>query len=453
MKRRRSILSLLIYLIPILFFIVSYFLITASGEDIHQGANNFANGVSIDIANDAMSAFHHSGRITDMYAWTIIDFYNYQFKFGIDTIFRIIDVLMISGTLYIATYFVLSRQPKLIIKDALIFCGIFISIIFTMFGRQLYSEFSMIHNYVPLVFFTLLFTIPYFKLLIGKSVNNKYHLLTILWPIIGFIFGMSTTVTPLAFLFTAIFYLIITHKKPVKLPAWFYAGLTGLIIGFCISFFLSSGMNNYADNPITAAEFDYVSLSAFFQNPFTTIPKLLFHLLWNGGMVLIPLFGLVVIASLFSQTFRQIFTKHPLKKLSPRTKKILLVFSLFIAIHILGTIQIKSPPRILIPVYLVGVILVFSVFASHIKSKIVGSAIITFGIIALVIHTTFLTLYHTKASNILNEIKNSPESGLCFDRAYTDSLRIPIINLSQEPLLVDWGYPEPIYGKDIIFCK
>lgn len=453
MKKRGTVLSLLIYLIPILFFIISYFLITTSGEDIHQGANNLANGQTIDIINDATGAFHHSGRITDMYAWSVIDFYNYQFSFGIDTIFRIVDVLMISGTFYLATYFVLGRRPKLQIKDSLIFCGIFVCIIFTMFGRQLYSEFSMIHNYVPLIFVMLLFSIPYFKLLIKNPIKNKYHLLTIFWPLLGFIFGMSTTVTPLAFLLTIIIYLIIKRPKLNKLGGWFYTGLIGLIIGFCISFFLSSGMNNYANNPTTAAEFDYVSIGDFIENPFSTIPQLLFHLVWNGGMVLIPLFILTIIASIFSKTFRQIFTKHPLKKLSPRTKHILLSFSLFIVIHIVGTIQIKSPPRILIPVYLVGVILVFSIFASRIKSKFIGLGIVVFGLVALTIHTVFLGTYHTKIATVLDEIKNSPEPALCFERSYTESPHIPIINLSQEPILVDWGYPEAIYNKDITFCK
>ena len=451
--KKNKILAIILYLLPILFFIVSYFLITTSGEDVHQGAGSLRNGIELNATDDMANAFKHSGRITDMYAWSVIDLYDYQYQFGIDTLFRIIDVILISSSFYLATSIILGRRPKLIIKDALVFCSTFVAVVFSMFGRRLYTEFSMIHNYVPLVFVTLLFGIPYLKLLLYRPATHKPILLAILLLPLGIIFGLSTTITPLAFLATVIIYLIIDHKNLPKLPAWFFTGLIGLVIGSAISFFLSSGINDYTNNPVAAANFDYISLAEFFSNPFSTAPRLLFHLAYNFGILLLPLVIYFIAAVFFSKSFRQVFVKHPFKSLSKNTKRLIISFSLFIIIHTLATIQIKTPPRILIPAYFAGVILIFKIFVPHIKSHLFAPTIIVLTISAVVLHTVFLSIYHAKAGAILEEIKSSPDDSLCIDWSRNVADRIPIINLSQEYLLVDWGYPEPIYGKSVTICQ
>lgn len=450
---KQRIISFLLYCLPILFFVISYFLITTSGEDIHQGANSLANGVELNALEDAKNAFNHSGRITDMYAWTVIDLFNYQFQFGIDTIFRLLDVLLIGSTFYLATFIILGRRPKLLIKDALVFCATFVAVIFSLFGRRLYSEFSMIHNYVPLLFITLLFSIPYLRLLLKNPIKKRSQLLPYIMLPLGFLFGMSTTITPIAFLATTIIYIIIERRHLPKIPAWFYTGLLGLVIGFCISFFLSPGMNSYATDPTSAETFDYVAISDIFTNPSQSIPRLLFHAVYNFGIVLLPLAILFILAVILSSKIRQVFTGHPLKHLSKNTKHLILAFSLFIFIHLLATIQIKSPPRILIPAYFAGVICIFKVFTPYIKSKILGHIIVFCTILAIVIHTVFLSIYHVRMSKILDEIKNTPESTYCIKRSVNDAPRIPLINLSQEFMVVYWGYPEPIYNKDVTFCE
>lgn len=448
-----KLLSLFLYCLPIIFFVVSYFLITTSGEDIHQGAGSLNNGIEINAIKDAANAFNHSGRITDMYAWTIIDLFDYQYHFGIDTIFRLIDVILISSSLFMATYIVIGRKPKLQIKDSLVFCSLFTAIVFSLFGRRLYSEFSMIHNYVPLVFIALLFSIPFIKLLQNQAITNRHRLLDILWLPLGFVFGMSTTITPLAFLITAIVYIIINHKKIPKLPIWFYTGLVGLITGFCVSFFLSPGMNNYATNPISAETFDYISIASFLNNPFQTLPHLVFHALYNFGMVLLPLAIIAFCAIIFSKSFHRIFIKHPFKSLSSNTRRLLFVFTFFILIHILATVQIKSPPRILIPAYLAGIILIAKIFIPYIESRFLGGAIIILTVSAIIIHTIFLGIYHHNTSQILEEIKSSPSDSLCIEKTRNEAPHIPLISLSQEYMIVEWGYPEPIYGKDITICQ
>lgn len=451
--KKNRVLAIILYLLPVLFFIISYFLITTSGEDIHQGAGNLRNDIELNVIDDMANAFKHSGRITDMYAWSVIDLFDYQYQFGIDTIFRIIDVILISSTFHLATFIILDRKPKLVIKDALVFCSTFVTIIFSMFGRRLYTEFSMIHNYVPLVFTTLLFGIPYLKLLLRRSTFNKPILLAIFLLPLGIVFGLSTTITPLAFLATIIIYLIIDRKNLPKLPAWFFTGLVGLIIGSAISFFLSSGISDYTNNSVAAANFDYISFAEFFSNPLDAIPRLLFHLVYNFGILLLPLIVYFFTAVYFTKSFHQIFVKHPFKSLSKNTKRLIIAFSLFIIIHTLATIQIKTPPRILIPAYFAGIILIFKIFVPHIKSRLFAPTIIVLTISAVVLHTIFLSIYHTKAGVILEEIKSSPNDSLCIDWSRNVADRIPVINLSQEYLLVDWGYPEPIYGKSVTICQ
>ncbi|MBR5939264.1 hypothetical protein IKZ77_01790 [Candidatus Saccharibacteria bacterium] len=443
---KEQVVSIVLYLLPILFFTISYFLLTTSGEDIHQGANTLANGGTLDPFGDMSRAFEHSGRITDMYAWSVIDIFDYQFSFGADTVFRLIDVAIISSALYFATYIALGRKPKLTKKDSLIFCTIFSAVIFSPFGRRLYSEFSMIHNYAPLVLITCAFALPYLKLLTGQKIEpQKPKLFVVLLLLLGFLFGMSTTITPVAVVATIIIFAIIKHKTISRPPMWVISSIIGVAIGFVISFFLSPGMNSYATNPTSAETFDYISISSIFSSFTTEVPHALSHLVYNSALVLVPLIIVFVIALIFSK-------KSALKKTAKYNKNLILVFSIFIVLHILATVQIKCPPRILIPAYLAGVVIIVRLFAPNIKSKLLDTSVVIITTLALIIHTVLLGVYHHKASLVLNEIKSSEESSLCIERARVDAPRIPIINLSQEFILVDWGYPEYIYNKAVTFC-
>lgn len=446
--------SLILYALPIIFFTISYFLLTTSGEDIHQGAGNLANGGTLDPLGDMARAFEHSGRITDMYAWSIIDVFDYQYSFGVDTIFRLIDVAVISSAFYLATYIVLQRKPRLEIKDSLIFCAIFCAIIFSPFGRRLYSEFSMIHNYVPLVFLTCAFTLPYIKLLEGAKFKDAHNFspkaLAIILTPLGLLFGMSTTITPIAVIATIIIYMLINHKKIRRPPLWFFVGIGATLVGFIISFFLSPGMNNYATNPISAETFDYIAISDIFTTPATAIPRLFQHLLYNFGICLVPLVIYFIIAFIAAHGIKSPLKN--LKKVPAGSSKIIFTLIFFIFIHILATIQIKTPPRILIPAYLAGIILIARLYAPSIKSKIFAISVVIITTLAIIIHATFLTIYHIKTAKVFDEIKSSEESSLCIEHARIEAPRIPIINLSQEFILVDWGYPEYISGKAITFC-
>ena len=443
LKDKKTIASILLYLIPILFFVVTCFLITTSGEDNFQGAGNWRNGFEVNPIGDAVNAFNFNSRITDMYAWPIIDFYDYQFQFGPDTILRLLDVAITVAVFYFATYIILGRKPKLIIKDALVFCATFVCFIITPFGRPFYHEFSMIHNYVPLALSTLIFSIPYLRLITKNPIKNQ-KLLNILMPIIGIYFGMVATVTPLAFLATIIIYCFIKRKKLTRPPLWFFTGIAATIIGFLICWLAGAGVNHYT-NPTVAATFDYVSLSDVFSDPATAIPRLLWHEVYNFGLTLLPLIVIFIICYVFSKP------KINFKKLPSSTKNLILAFGVFVIIHILGASLIKAEPRILIPAYLMGLIIIFKVFAENIHSKFLGASIIVLAVAILILHTVFLSLYHHTSSEMLEEIKNSDQTEICLESSRVRPPRIPIIDLSQASIY--WGAPVPIYGKTITVCK
>lgn len=449
---KSQIIATILYSLPVIFFIISYFLITASGEDIFQGAGNHRTGIALNPIGDAINAFNYNSRITDMYAWSVIDYYDYQFQFGPDTFFRLIDVLMSCGVFYAATYIILKRKPKLAIKDSLIFCAIFASIIITPFGRPFYIEFSMIHNYVPLALATLLIAIPYFNLFTKKSTPKRPYLFAFAMLILGIYFGMAATITPLAFLATIIILCVIKRKHLPKLPLWFYSGILGTIIGFLICWLAGSGINHYT-NPTTSSMFDYVSLGDLFSNPSATIPRILFHELYNFGLFLLPIVAIIIIGIIFSKKPKQYFTKNFWKTLPKETKNILLACSLFTIIHILGASLIKAPPRLTMPAYLIGAVLLFRFFLSYFKN----SKLLSFGIILVTIfitfsHTLFLAIYHNNTSNYLDQIKTTSDSNFCLDLNVNKPPRIQILDLSQANIIVDWGMPQPFYGKEYPIC-
>ena len=349
--KKSTIVAIILYSLPILFFVISYFLITTSGEDNFQGAGNWRNGFNVTPINDAIGAFNFNSRITDMYAWSVIDFYDYQFMFGPDTIFRLIDVALATAVIYFSTYIILGRKPKLNIKDALIFCATFTCFIVTPFGRPFYHEFSMAHNYVPLALITLIVLIPYIRLISKKPIEKHQKLLSLTMPIFGIYFGMSATITPLAFIATVVLYCIIMHKKLTRPPIWFFTGIIGTVIGFLICWLAGSGVDHYTD-PVVASTFDYVSLSSLLENPLAEFPHLLWHEIYNFGIVLMPLIIIFVICYIFSKP------KIKFKNLPTTTKNLILAFSFFIVIHILGASLIKAVPRLLIPAYLMGIIII-----------------------------------------------------------------------------------------------
>ena len=89
---------------------------TVTGEDIFQGAN-----IKSGFLEGMVNAFRYNARLSDMYAWGAIRFFDYQYSFGIDTVFRIIDVILALGIVYLISMLIVGRKLRFELRDALVF--------------------------------------------------------------------------------------------------------------------------------------------------------------------------------------------------------------------------------------------------------------------------------------------------------------------------------------------
>ncbi len=451
--RKRSIIAFLLYSLPILFFIVSFFVMTVSGEDIHQGAGNYSNGMSVNIASDAQDAFEHNGRLTDVYAWTVIDFFDYQFRFGPDTVFRLMDVLMASGIFYLICLIVLKHKPQMIVRDALIFDAAFAMTMITQHGRVFYAGFSAIHNYMMAIFIMLVFCVPYLMDLWGKRIETKWWMV-VLMLCLGVVFGMSMAIPPIAFVIVWGVNEIIEYKKHKKIVLWRLSGLIGVMVGMFISNFLGPSLDFYTSNDIYVSTYDYLSLNEFWDSPISGIWRIIKHLAMNFGRVLVPLWCFGVLVLVLTKDARQALRKKYWSEMDAERKRVLLVSGCFETLCVLGASQVNAPLRVLLPAYMIGVIVLLMIIEPCVsKANILRWMIVLIAGGVLITRLILAVNYHAKAEVVLDEIRRSDNEELCIDVERVRSFNFPVVYLGQEDMLVDWAMPENVYRKTVIFCE
>ena len=459
--KARKILSILLYSLPVIFFIVCYFLIITSGEDIFQGA-----GTTPNIISDSIDAFHHSSRLADMYTWSVINFFDYSFSFGPDTIFRLIDVFAAVGILYMVTYITLKHRPKLCLKDASIFNLSFLFVFLTWHGYTLYSGFSAIHNYLFISFFTLLFLIFYIRELWGRPAcpfKNK-KLFTLLMFILGFIFGFASNITSIVFLLTLAVYTIYLKIKKQKLHlkefffSWHGASMLGILIAIALIYIVGNGLSDYEATSDYIVTYDYLPLSDIFANIPDAIRRIFLHNVKNFGRFIVPF--IITVVPLLATMF--IAAKQKLIKLTKFTaneKSFLVATFSFIILHILIFSQLEYPTRLVLPAYLLAVA-VFLFIAKHYLEKLrtrilplaLASIIIILSTGLITVRIYFAIDYRNKVLPALEIVKNSNDSSLCLDKDTITSKSVPLIHLGQDSLLADWALPENISGKSVTIC-
>lgn len=463
MNKKSLFLTVLLYSLPILFFIVCYFLIITSGEDIHQGANTPPN-----IIQDSIDAFNHSTRLADMYAWSIINFFDYRFSFGPDTILRLLDVTVAISILYMMTYIALARRPQLKLKDALIFNLCFLLVFLTQNGYTLYAGFSVIHNYLFMSFFSLLFSIFYIRELWGRPACPFRSIFLqktfpFLMLILGFIFGFASNVTPIVFLLTLPFYAIYLHLSKQKIHfkkfffSWHTFSLLGVLAGLFFIYVVGHGLSDYQSSSDYVTTFDYLSLSDIFTSITSSIPRLFVHLVKNFGRFLLPFIIIFVPTAIITFKSRKRI-KAPL--FSTKEKNFLIATIIFIFIHILAFTQIIYPTRLILVAYLLAVSItvffltrLFSSIRLRISITATAIAFCSISIALLTIRTYFAIDYLQQVSPVFDTIQSSTENNICVDRSIISPKSIPVVRLSQDAFLADWAMPQTIYGKNISFCQ
>ena len=103
-RKRNKIIAILLYVLPVLFFVNSYFLMTTSGEDMAQGASQTPNAIE-----SAVSWFKWSGRASDAYQYAIIKYYSYTSFEGSfsNFVFRLLNIALVVVFAYVILLYIL----------------------------------------------------------------------------------------------------------------------------------------------------------------------------------------------------------------------------------------------------------------------------------------------------------------------------------------------------------
>ena len=453
----RKVLVGLLFALPVIFFVVSYFLITVSGEDIFQGV-----GTAPAVWKDMWEAFSHNARIPDMYAWVVINFFDYQYSFGVDTIFRLIDVLLAVGMLYLMTEVALGKKPKFTLGAGMLWALGFIMIFLTPHGRVLYAGFSAIHNYLLIVVISLGFGFWYLRQLRNETENEAGWER---WLMLGFgvVFGMSSNLTPVAFLITAVglMGIMMIRKKSVKgviqkIPRWGILGVVGILLGMGVSYIGGPGVTGYLESGYTT-EYDYVSFKEVLAEPGQSAVRLVKHMVKNLARVVGPVAGVLLVLGVFARILKR--GKIKWWPEDRGTRRVLAVLGGFMIVHVVIAVQLNAPLRILLPAYVAGVMVVMILAREWFRegkilweiASVVGLIIVMIGIVG--VRTVLAIEYRGKAGAVLERIRTAEGEVVCVTREEVRSRVLPVVYLGQEDMLADWAMPAKVYGKEVRWCE
>ena len=395
------------YLLVPIFFVSLYFLMTKTYEDFAQG--NTDAGQSIFVVLDHV--YHYLPRLGEFCAWVSSRFMTPQLSFGLDMVFRIITAVASSGLIYLATMFALGRKLKLQYKDVAIYLGIMFFLMISPFSEVFMYRFNYVSNYI----FALLVTVGVL-LLFRLNIKTTKWLQILGSGLLGFLFGFSTEITPIAVLILLAIYVIYKlYKKELNFRnLWNKYRLqvfTVLGVLFGLIFFYSGagvkakiGMGaNYANI------YEYVALTQLFDNFWNTLYILLQHTWYNFRYIFfaVPLMLMYVLIE------GTIFKKDQEGKYL-FWQIILLGFSvLFIGTTSLIRVHDDLYARFMIPVFM-AVILATALFISHVlnfekildsKLRITAIILIILNVIMIVDMSYAFVKYNRQVEGAINSIK------------------------------------------------
>ncbi len=373
-----------------------------------------------------------------------------QVSFGLDMLFRLITAAFASGVIYFSTVFALGRKPKLKYKDVVVYLGIMLFIMVSIFSEAFTYRFSYANNYV----LGLLVAIGFLVLFRLKLSYDKW------WKIVGaillgFAFGISTELAPVAFLILVGLWVIAKIKKREICLADFWGkyrlqtfAVLGLMAGLAF-FYFGKGLSvrtggGYAD------VYDYVSPMGLLNDTLETGYKLVHHVWYNFRYV----FFAVPLMCVY------IFVEATLLKKNRKPylfwQGVLLAFcALFIGATSLIAVHDDLYPRFMVPLFM-AIVLSTALFVNHVveyakvseKSLKITAIVTTVLGIVLVIDMTFaFALYNRQMAPKLDAINFNPGGELTITAPVKGTTMIPspIFSLKQLPPF-DWG-PSADYAK------
>lgn len=432
-------------LVPI-FFIILYFLMTETYEDLYQsnlGAEMSVGGIVKDV-------YGYIPRLGEFYQRIAVHFMTPQLSFGMDMVFRLVTAAMASATIYLSAMFVMGRKLKLQYKDVIIYLGVMLILMVSMCSEAFTYRFSYVNNYI----LALLVTVGFLLLFRLKSKEAKWYKM-LGSVLLGFAFGISTELAPVAFLILTMVWAIagMVRKKVVWRDLWGKyrlqtIGVIGLVLGL-IFFYLGGGMGARTNGGY-AEVYEYVSLTNIFHDPIGTIYSLVRHLWYNIRYV----FFAIPLMSVFIFVEATIFKKKNEYYLWWQVM-LLLFCVLFIGATSLVAVHDDLYPRFMVPVFL-AVVLAIMLFVRHVveytkvsdKSlKITSVVLSSLGVVLVVDMAFAFTVYNRKVAPMLEAIKYNPGNELVVDPiegSYT-MVPSPVFRLKQLPPF-DWG-PSMDYAK------
>ena len=433
------------YAIVPLFFVIMYFLMTETYEDIMQANSEAAMSVG-GIIN---RIYRYIPRLGEFYQHIAVHYMTPQASFGLDLFFRLITAGIASGVVYFSAVFVLGRKLRLQYKDVLVYLGAMLFLMISIFSEAFTYRFSYANNYVLGLFVAVCFLVLFRLCFAG---DRWWKILGAI--VLGFAFGISTELAPVAFLILVGLWIVVmlVQKKVRWSDFWGKYRLQsfavfGLVAGLAF-FYLGGGMSartggGYAD------VYNYISPMELFRHPIETCYGLVHHVWYNLRYVFfaIPLMCiyLFVEATLFKKEKIYLFWQG-----------MLFAFCvLFIGATSLIEVHDDLYPRFMIPVF-VAIVMATMLFVVHIidyakirertlrKSTI---ALVIIGWVMVADMAFAFTLYNRKVSSMLEAIHYNPGGELVIDPIEGSYKMIPspIFNLKQLPPF-DWG-PSADYTK------
>lgn len=463
--KSKKIATWLLYLLPVVFFAICYFLLTATEEDIAQGA-----GTTPEVWKDLVAGFRYNARLADMYAWAVINFFDYQYSFGVDTIFRLIDLLAVTGLLVLLTSVILGRRPRLKLKDASVFMGCFLMLVLTPYGYTLYRGFSMIHNYLIIALAMVGFCLPFMRKASGGVIPKFYRKWWVAIPM-GLVFGMSANFPPLAFLATYIVVKVGQFWKikrrggkyvEMRPEAWEWMMIGGMLVSMTIGYVFGPGLSNYASDPMYVTVYDYVKFGDIFQNFGGSVVRILKHMVMNFARTLAPvvavLVGGFVVALLRAKQMGKKLIILPEDK---GQRNLLLILAVSAGFAVLAGSQIIMPVRLCLPAYLalmIATMILLRAWFYGLGSRGLGVVTVLMILVAvatIVIRTVFAWDFHERVGEALAMIRDAEGDTVCVNQEELQQRpKMPFGMFQQEETFVlrqENNYI--IYGKSVGYCS
>lgn len=423
--KKQKIIAAIIYGLIILFFGAEMLMKPISGEDAHQ-AKCIAKAETLGAYNACIrDSLNYIPRLGQTIHIMIIPSFTTMPSFGLNTLFRLINSLMCVGIIYMIVLLAHGERPKLCYRDAITAALTTIGLLLSDFTQMFFCGFSNVHNYVPAVFFALLFFYQWFygNEILKNSQHRGAHLAT--FAICAFCFSASLELNP----FIAFAMIIggsiiaVIRKVKIKKTREYLRGhlpaLIGILLGFIMQYVIGHGFAatiGRSGNYLSSSK-----ISDLWNDPANAIPRFFSNMVANYSHYLPFLFiatvALVVI-------YRQRRRDARIKLFSA-----IIVYAL---IYIAGCFTFDSIMwRITASVFcllLVPGTFLISEIASQLNQK---CSIACAMVVILLLSTMSIDniSYHIQANAITKDILEQTASLECLSLTYINEHHIPTSSL------------------------